>query len=231
MLFFWILYSSKSPWEILWRTTVFNINNNKKKSWAPNQHIKIIFEGLLDIGYWSNGSRKCSFPITRIIEILMYIEIEKKSFYNIMFYICFTILLFCVFDKINTAFKKIIKNLTDSRLLNSSVYQNTIEFPIDLSLTFSSVWVNSAMRGRRKFMSRDRNISSRGECRSPHTQLSPNFCLTFRWWQKHCFETSPTLQILWNAMFCKSSIVMCSVLLSDAETGLEGCFCHLCGVC
>ncbi len=37
----------------------------------------------------------------------MYIEIEKKSFYNIMFYICFTILLFCVFDKINTAFKKI----------------------------------------------------------------------------------------------------------------------------
>jgi len=52
------------------------------------------------------------------------------------------------------------------------------------------------MRGRRTFMSIKRNISSRGKCRSPQMQLSPNSCLKFRWWQKHCFETNPMLQML-----------------------------------
>ncbi len=68
--------------------TVFN-TDNKKCSWAPNQNIKQISEGLCDTEDWSNGCCNFSFTITGIIYILNYIKIDRN--YIKLYY--FTILL------------------------------------------------------------------------------------------------------------------------------------------
>ncbi len=62
MLFFLTFCSLKNPekkknhrfHKILSSTTVFNID--KKKSWAANQHIKMISEGSRDTDDWSNDA-------------------------------------------------------------------------------------------------------------------------------------------------------------------------------
>ncbi len=58
-------------------------------SWAPNQHVRMISVLSCDIKYWSNGCWKFSFAITKINNILIYIQIDFfLLFYNI------TVLLF-----------------------------------------------------------------------------------------------------------------------------------------
>lgn len=57
------------------------------------------------------------------------------------------------------------------------------------------------MRGMRRFMPIERNISNRGKCRSAQMQLSPNFCLKFRWLQKQFWNKSYTT----NALKCNAS--------------------------
>ncbi len=46
-------------------------------SWAPNEHIRMISEGLCDTEDWSNGCWKFSFAITWINYIWKYIKIER----------------------------------------------------------------------------------------------------------------------------------------------------------
>ncbi len=60
--------------------TVFNIdNNNKKKSWSSNQHVKMISEASCDTEDWSNDAENSAL-ITGINYILKCIEIEMSCF-------------------------------------------------------------------------------------------------------------------------------------------------------
>ncbi len=68
MLFFLTLWSSKIPekkvsvsTKILSSTTVFNIDINKK-SWAVNQHIRMISEESCDTDDWSNDAENSALP-------------------------------------------------------------------------------------------------------------------------------------------------------------------------
>ncbi len=61
MLIFVSFYSSKNPEKY---STVLNIdnnnnniNNNNNFSWAANQHIQMISEGLCDTEDWSNDAK------------------------------------------------------------------------------------------------------------------------------------------------------------------------------
>ncbi len=71
--------------KLLSSTTVFNFDN-KKVSWAPKQHIKMISEGSCDTEDWSNDCWKFSFAITRINYILKYTEMEKRLFFIVIIF-------------------------------------------------------------------------------------------------------------------------------------------------
>ncbi len=59
-------------------TTILNINNKKKFSWAPNQHIRMISKGSCDTEDWSNVCWKICFDITGINGVLEYIKTENN---------------------------------------------------------------------------------------------------------------------------------------------------------
>ncbi len=48
--------------KILSRTTVFNIDTNKKCFLRPNQHIRMISEGSCDTEDWSNDAENSALP-------------------------------------------------------------------------------------------------------------------------------------------------------------------------
>ncbi len=78
MLIFGSFYSSKNPEKMY--STVLNIdNNNKKVSWAANQHYYYDFWRSCDTEDWSNDAENTAL-ITEINYSLTHIHIENSYF-------------------------------------------------------------------------------------------------------------------------------------------------------